>query len=213
MRTLLFAVLLAAPLPLHAQKESAADVVARVQRYYEATKDLHARFDQVNESQVGRVRKASGELWLKKPGRMRWDYEKPEKQRMVSDGQTLWVYQPEDEQAFKQDLRGSTLPVSVTFLVGQGKLADEFEVSIVHPAGVGAAGDVVLKLVPKVGTAAYRYLLFVVDPKSGLVRETLVYDQQGGSNHLTFSQVETNRGVDDARFRFTPPPGTRVIKP
>ena len=42
-------------------------------------------------------------MWLKKPGRMRWDYEKPEKKLMVSDGSTLWVYEPEDEQAATQN--------------------------------------------------------------------------------------------------------------
>ena len=148
---------------------------------------------------------------LKKPGKMRWDYVKPEKKLMIADGQTLWVYEPEDEQAFKQDLRGSTLPAQVSFLVGQAKLADEFDATVVHPAGVGQPGDVLLKLVPRTASASYRYLLFVVEPKTGQVRQTVIYDQQGGTNRLTFSGVETNRGVDDGKFRFTPPAGTKIL--
>jgi len=191
--------------------EQVGPLVAKIQKFYDSSRDLHAHFDQALEAPAAGKKKASGEVWLKKPGKMRWDYAKPERKLMVSDGQTLWVYEPEDEQAFKQDLRSSTLPLSVSFLLGQGKLADEFAISIVHVEGIGQAGDTVLKLVPKTATAAYRYLLFVVDPKSGLVRETVIYDQSGGTNHLSFSAVETNRGVDDGKFKFSPPKGTRIL--
>jgi outer membrane lipoprotein carrier protein len=189
-----------------------APLVSRIQKFYDSTRDLHAKFDQVLETDMGSKKKASGELWLKKAGKMRWDYSKPEKKLMVSDGQTLWVYEPEDAQAFKQDLRSSTLPLSVSFLFGQGKLTDEFSISVAHPEGVGQPGDVVLKLVPKAATTAYRYLVFVVDPKTGMVRETLIHLQEGGTNHLTFSNVETNKGVEDAKFKFAPPSGTKILR-
>jgi outer membrane lipoprotein carrier protein len=194
-----------------ANSEQAAPLVAKIQKFYDSSRDLHAHFDQVLKSEIGGAKKAAGEVWLKKPGKMRWDYAKPEKKIMVSDGQTLWVYEPEDEQALKQDLRSSTLPLSVSFLLGQGKLGDEFSISLVHEEGIGGPGEAVLKLVPKTPTAAYRYLLFVVEPQSGLVRGTIIYDQQGGTNQLTFTNVETNRGVADSKFKFTPPRGTRIL--
>src|SRR5947209_18376646 len=81
--------------------EVAATVVARVQKYYDATKDLRAKFEQQLESPSRAPSKASGDVWLKKPGKMRWDYAKPEKKVIVSDGATLWFYDPEDEQADK----------------------------------------------------------------------------------------------------------------
>src|SRR5258706_349919 len=132
---------------------------------------------------------------------------------MVADGQTLWVYEPDDEQAFRQDLRSSALPSSVTFLWGAGKLSDEFNATLDKESKLGAPGDVALKLVPKQATAQYRYLVFVVDPKSAMVKESVVYDQQGGVNHLTFREVETNRAVPDARFSFSPPAGTKILRP
>jgi outer membrane lipoprotein carrier protein len=191
--------------------EAVGPLVAKIQKFYDSSRDLHAHFDQVLQTGIGGKKKASGDVWLKKPGKMRWDYAKPEKKLMLSDGQTLWVYEPEDEQAFKQDLRSSTLPLSVSFLLGQGRLGDEFVISAVSPEGVGQPGDSVLKLVPKQATAAYRYLLFVVDPKSGLVKETIIFEENGGTNHLTFSAVETNRGADDGKFKFTPPAGTKIL--
>jgi outer membrane lipoprotein carrier protein len=201
--------LLAAP---RAFADDAASLVARVQKYYDATKSLHAKFDQELTSPTTGTKKASGEVSIKKPGKMRWDYATPEKKLMVSDGATLWVYQPEDEQAVKQDLKGSSLPAQVSFLVGEGKLAQEFDASLTKVDGL-LADTIALKMVPKAGTAAYRYLVFAVDGKSGQVRQTIIYDQQGGTNKLSFSDVQQNKSIDDGKFKFSPPAGTQIIKP
>lgn len=199
---------------------TAAALVARVQTFYEATSDLHARFDQEVTSVMRGTQRASGQVWLKKPGRMRWEYEQPTSQKklMVADGETLWIYQAEEEQAFRHALADSSLPASVSFLFGKGRLADEFDVTreaIDQAAGAARRlgdGEALLKLVPKQATAQYRYLEFAVDEASGLVRQTWLYDQQGGTNHFTFRDVETNRGVADSRFHFAPPAGTRIIQ-
>jgi chaperone LolA len=207
-------VLMALTATVQAQEPAAKDVVARVQKFYDATKDLHAKFEQTLASAMGgNAKKANGDVWLKKPGKMRWDYAKPEKKEMVADGSHLWVYEEEDAQVFKQCMSSSTLPAQVSFLVGSGKLADEFEASVVHPKDVGGAGDIVLKMVPKTASSAYRYLYFVTDGKTGAVKETVIFDQQGGSNRLAFSAVEQNKGIADTKFTFTPPAGVKVITP
>lgn len=193
-----------------------ADVVAQIQKFYEHTSGLRARFAQTLAGPMGK-RQASGGLLLKKPGKMRWDYEKPEKKLFVADGTTLWMYEPEDEQAFYQPLSSSQLPAQVSFLFGRGKLSDEFDISYLDNSTLklGEAADLILKLVPKKATAQYRYLVFVVHPRTFMVKETLLYDQQGGTNHLVFSNVELNpkSGLEDSRFSFTPPPGTKIINP
>ena len=206
-------VLLAAVTQAQEKKpEAAATLVARVQKYYDATRDLRARFEQQLESPSRAPSKASGEVWLKKPGKMRWDYAKPDKKLMVSDGATLWVYEPDDEQAYKQDLKGNALPAQVSFLLGEGKLEKEFDASVTKVDGL-AADEVALKMVPKVGTTAYRYLVFVADDKTGQVRRTIIYGQDGSTNQLRFVDVQQNKGVDDGKFRFAPPAGTHILKP
>jgi outer membrane lipoprotein carrier protein len=192
--------------------ESAATVVARVQKYYDSTKDLHAKFEQQLSSASRAPSKAAGQVWLKKPGKMRWDYATPEKKVMVSDGATLWVYQPEDEQAYKQDLKNNALPAQVSFLLGEGNLAKEFDVSFTKVDGL-APDALALKMVPKTGTAAYRYIVFVIDGKSGQVRQTIIYGQDGSTNRLSFLDVQQNKGVDDGKFKFSPPSGTQILKP
>ncbi len=189
------------------------DIIATVQRAYDSTKDLHAEFEQQVNSPNRKARVLRGEVWLKKPGRMRWDYTKPEKKLMVSDGATLWVYEPEDEQAFKQDVKNSTLPTSVSVLMGEGKLAEEFEITRVQaPELPEQPGQVTLKLVPKKATAAYRYLYMVVDEKTGVVDRTMLFDQQGGTSLMAFKNSALNQGVADAKFKFTPPAGTKVVE-
>ena len=213
MRTLLIVAALAAVAQAQEKKpESAATVVARVQKYYDATKDLRARFEQQLESPSRAPSKASGEVWLKKPGKMRWDYAKPDKKLMVSDGSTMWVYDPDDEQAYKQDLRGNALPAQVSFLLGEGKLDKEFDASLTKIDGL-APDELALKMVPKVGTTAYRYLVFVVDGKTGQVKKTIIYGQDGSTNKLSFVDVQQNKGVEDGKFKFSPPSGTHILKP
>ena len=68
---------------------------------------------------------------FKKPGRMRWDYDKPEKTYLRERRRVLWLYEPEDQQAFKQELKASQLPAALAFLTGKGKLAAEFDITAV----------------------------------------------------------------------------------
>ena len=204
----------AGPAAQAADRPALPQVVDRVQKLYEGTANLKARFAQTLETAMGK-RQASGVLRLKKPGKMRWDYEKPEKKLFVTDGSILWMYEPEDEQAFRQPLNSSQLPAQVSFLFGKGRLSDEFDITYLDGQKLGAAGDFVLKLVPKKATAQYKHLVFVVDGKTYMVKETLLFDQQGGSNHIVFSGIETNlkTEIDDSRFAFTPPANTKIINP
>lgn len=197
-----------APVPPAARLDVKA-VVAEVQKRYDGAADFRARFTQtLTSAALARKTNSSGEVTFKKPGRMRWDYEKPDKSSYITDGGTLWLYEPDDKQAFKQDLKTSQLPAALSFLTGKGKLANEFD--IVFAAGkVGA--DYVLSLSPKTPQAQVKTMQFVVDPRTFDVRESVITDGQGNVNDLTFADIRVNTHVPDALFKFTPPAGTRVI--
>lgn len=187
-------------------------VVAEVQKRYDGAADFKARFAQtLTSAALGRKTSSSGEVTFKKPGRMRWDYAKPEKASYISDGGTLWLYEPEDKQAFKQKLESSQLPSALAFLTGKGKLATEFDIAFAEKPGYGTPGDYVLALSPKVAQPQVKAILFVVDPRTFDVRESVITDAQGNVNHLVFSDIRVNTKVPDALFKFTPPGGVRVI--
>jgi len=187
-------------------------VVEKVQKRYDGAVDFRAAFNQTLTNATFKRRSSStGEVLLKKPGRMRWNYKTPEAKAYVSDGDVLWLFEPEDKQAFKQELKGSQLPAALAFLTGKGKLSEEFDISVAKDAPVGTTRDYVLALSPKQPQAQVKSLLFVVDPDTFFVRETFIVDAQGNSNDILFSDVKINVHLPESTFRFTPPAGTRIV--
>ena len=172
---------------------AAVEILARLQGSYDATVDLKAAFKQTWENPAyGQTRTAYGYVYLKKPGRMRWNYVSPDRKSLVSDGRTLWVYEEEDGQVFRQDVRDAGLPGSAAFLLGGKKLVEEFDVAIEEGSQLGGPGRIVLRLVPKVPTAQYQQLLFVVDERDWLVHESIIVAHQGSQNRLVFTNIERN---------------------
>jgi len=193
-------------------------VLDRMQKRYDQAKSLRSRFSQnYIRAVVGRSTLSTGTLTFRKPGRMRWDYEKPEARMFLSNGQVLWLYEPEEKQAFKQDLKSSQLPAALAFLMGKGRIADEFDVEFAQDPKDGKSklpgrpGDLRLSLSPKQPQSAYKSILFVVDPKEYLVRESVLVDAQGNTNHFVFDGLEINVKVADALFKWSPPAGVRVV--
>jgi outer membrane lipoprotein carrier protein len=206
---LLIALLAAAPA---GARMDVTTVVDTVQHRYDAATDFRARFTQtLTSAAMGRKTNSAGGVAFKKPGRMRWDYDKPERATYVSDGNTLWLYEPDDQQAFKQSLSASQLPAALAFLTGKGKLASEFDITLVDKSPYATAGEYVLALSPKVAEPQVKSLLFIVDPKTFDVRESVITDGQGNVNDLTFADIKTNTKIPDSEFRWSPPSGTRVI--
>jgi outer membrane lipoprotein carrier protein len=187
-------------------------IVVRMQERYDSAADYRARFtQQYTYAATGRERTSTGELLIKKPGRMRWNYEKPEPSLWLANGSEFVAYEPEAKQAFKQDLKASQLPAAVAFLMGRGKLADEFEVALAKELPYGSGDDYRLALKPKKAQSTYRNIYFVVDPRTYLVRQSVLINAQGDINAITFSDVKLNTKIPDDTFKWTPPPGTRVI--
>jgi len=205
----------AAAEPIAAPAGAAPDlqtVLARMQRRYDEAKDFHARFSQnYSRAVVGRATLSTGTITFKKPGRMRWDYDKPEARMFLSNGQVLWLYEPSEKQAFKQDLKTSQLPAALAFLMGKGKITDEFDVVFSKDASRGRPGDFRLALSPKQPQSSYKSILFIVDPKEFLVRESVLVDSQGNTHHFIFDDLEVNTKVADAVFKWSPPAGVRVV--
>jgi outer membrane lipoprotein carrier protein len=202
----------APPVAAPAARRDIKAVVAEVQKRYDGAADFRARFTQtLTSAALGRKTNSSGEVTFKKPGRMRWDYEKPDKSSYVTDGGVLWLYEPDDKQAFKQKLETSQLPAALSFLTGKGKLASEFDISFAAKSPYGTAADYLLSLSPKAPQATVKSILFVVDPRTFDVRESVITDAQGNTNDLVFADIRVNTKVPDALFKFTPPAGVRVI--
>ena len=194
---------------------TADQVVGNIQKFYVGTQKLRADFKQTYTNTVfGKSSTSTGKVFVLKPGKMRWDYAAPETKHFISDGTTLWVYEPKNKQAYKQDLKNTVLPVAVTFLYGQGDLSKDFSAKL-DPGKYGAKGDLVVKLTPKQPSAQYKSLWLVVDAADFHVKESIVLEASDNLNHFRFFNFKSNAQANfqPKHFLFVPPAGTKVIEP
>ncbi len=188
-----------------------AEVVRKLQARYEATKDFTADFSQtVEAATLGKPLQSTGQVFFKRPGRMRWEFAEPEKQTIVADGKLLWVYQPEHHQVLKTPFRAafqSATPIS--FLLGVGQLKDDFDATLLSSDSSDA---IRLKLVPK-HEHEIGVLVLDVGPQTYDIIAAEVTDPLGNVTRLAFSNLRRDVGLDDSKFTFDVPPGTDVVEP
>jgi outer membrane lipoprotein carrier protein len=190
-------------------------VVARVQSRYERTTRLHARFRQ--ETRVpgfDQVQTGEGQVWILKPGMMRWDYTKPERQTIIANGETLWIYLPNDRQVIRDHIHhslGTRTPA--LFLAGQARLTDLFTVTGVSRQCAGEGDWLQLELTPKGESFPFMQVSLGVDPNSGLVQLVRVIDAAGHMTAMWFSEIDTEAAVAPSLFQFHVPPGVEVMAP
>ncbi len=205
---LLLAVL-AASTSAHA--DALGDALSRLQRRYDDTRTMQADFRQTVESKtLAGTLETKGTVAFEKPNRMRWDYDPPDPQTIVGDGNTLWIYQPDLKQVIKAPL-GQAFQSStpVTFLAGLGRVERDFNASLVR----NEPEQWVLKLVPKQTDTGVGTLELGVRKSDASVAEARITDAAGTVTRILFSGERRNVALAADLFRFAPPPGVDVVKP
>lgn len=218
----LSAILFCAPVSrLAAQKTTpSSDVevyINAVERFYQQTKTVRARFEQAYFHKVyQRYDRSTGTVVFAKPARMRWDYQSGKV--VVSDGQWLTFYEapsPDQKrgQAFKRSWKDSELSHALSFLMGTANLRQSFTAQLLQD---GATPWVALELVPKESQASYQKLVMYVDkdPKRrGVVRRVVLIDYLGNRNRFDFLDLKFNEKIGEDIFRWKPPAQTDWIQP
>jgi outer membrane lipoprotein carrier protein len=216
MRTVLAAlVLLALVAPALAQPAGAAleDVVRGVEAAYGRMTDLRADFTQsaLNKS-LNQTIDARGTVYLKKGGKLRWEYAEPTKQEVVSDGKTIWIYTPQLNQVNTGPAPEALAGPAGSFLSGLGKLREHFNVRFLNPAQrIDGDGNVVLDLTPKQPLPTLARLVLALDARTYEVRKAVVYDQFENTVTMRFTKLAINSGLPDRLFAFVPPKGTATV--
>jgi len=192
--------------PAGAAAPSAAALATKVQGYYERTRDLEARFTQTyTYSGFGRKQSSSGTLKVKKPGMMRWDYVTPAPKTIAVKGSRLVQWEPEENQAYVDEkFDASAMSAAVTFLLGKGDLAREFDLA------VDDAGGLVLR--PKAPDPRVESIVLTVE-EDGAVTATRVVDGSGNVNELRFTAMKRNPGLPDSAFDVKLPKDVRRVAP
>ena len=213
MKTLLVsAITLAVAWTLQAQGGDPVALAAKIQQRYNGIKDLQGDFVQTYEGGVLRTRTTErGTVAIKRPGKMRFSYTKPEKKEFVSDGTRLYAHLVADKQVIVSPAPGPDEgDIPAMFLAGQSDLTRDYTPTFTPLPGA-AAGLVTLKLVPKKAGVEYQSLGIGIDPKTLQIQFLTAVDTQGGRSSFSFSNLKENRGLTDKDFVFRVPRGVDVV--
>jgi outer membrane lipoprotein carrier protein len=199
--------------PTPGTERSAAELADALQRRYDTIRDFSTDFTHTYTDGVLKKRiTESGQLLVKKPGKMRWEYKSPEQKLFVSDGVKLYSYIPEDRQvlvdAIPQEDNATT---PALFLTGKGNLTRDFTVSLVETPAAMPPGTRALKLVPKKPQQDYDWIILSVDSATLRLRGLVTADAQGGTSAFAFSNLKENVGLADKTFEFKIPRGVDIV--
>ena len=153
---------------------------------------------------------ASGKIFVRYPGKMRWEYEKPERQIIITDGFKLWIYRPADNQVmtgsaptFFSDGKGASFLSDITlvrkkFNISLGESKDDFFYE--------------LKLKPLEKTLDVTDIRLSVTKNTFTVIRVVTYNSYGDKNHIEFLNHEFKADLKDSLFSFEAPEGTDVLQ-
>jgi len=194
-----------------AEARGASSLAQAVDVHYNRLKTLRADFTETY-SGAGIDRTEAGVLWLKKPGKMRWEYRSPKEKLFVSDGQAAWFYVPGDRQVRKTQVKKlEDLRSPLVFLLGKTRLEKELQgLSLAPDLQPKEAGNTVLRGVPKGLENRISQVLVEINPANQIIR-LVVEEVDGSKTEYEFRNIQEDGAVIDGQFRFTPPPGVETV--
>ena len=192
--------------------QDAAAVVGGIQKKYASINDLNSPFTQETRiKDLDEKIASSGRVWFKKPGMMKWQYEEPWKDTIVSDGKKVWYFDSRENQVTEMELEsvwadslGSYTVISI--LEDLDRL---FNVRL----GAGSTdkrGNILLDLKQK-NQKQSKQVTIAVDPKTHMLREIIIGDVFGNTTIIELGATEVNLGIPDSFFAFKKPKEARMV--
>ena len=204
---LFFLLILSRYVPVWALSSEQATVNA-IQKSYESVLTFRATFEQrAFVKMVNRTEVAKGNVQIKKPGKMKWVYNSPDPQVLISNQKNLWLYTPEDEQVTKmpvENVYSSNTPA--LFLAGQGILTDTFDVVQVLTEKNGFT----VVFTPKEVESNLSRLILRANKNNYQITGATVYDKLGNKTDIRFRGIRINEEIEESVFDFKVPTGLEI---
>jgi outer membrane lipoprotein carrier protein len=192
--------------PVWAADLDVSKLLKSVEDRYNNIQTLQTSFEETMVNQ-GRRRTESGELFLRKPGRMRWQYSSPAGKLFLSDGKNVYFYSPDTNRAEKMKLKETEdMRAPMAFLLGRIEFQKDFKEFRSKPEPDG----VLITAIPKSDKMPYREVSFLVGPDSRIER-LVVTGQDASVLEFTFQHEKLNPKVADSLFRFELPKGAEFV--
>ena len=184
------------------------NLLKTIENRYNRIQSLKLNFSETYAGFHRPAQTESGVLYLRKPGRMRWEYEAPEGKIFLSDGKDVFLYTPGDRRAEKSRLKQSEdMRAPLAFLLGKLDFSKEFKSFQMRAEN----DDVWIAAIPKSESLAYTGVEFLASPE-GLIKRVRVTGQDQSKLDFTFTGEQQNVPVSAALFTFRPPPGVQVVE-
>lgn len=194
------------------------EVVKQLQARYEKTKDLQADFSQKTKIEgFERPVTSAGKVYIKKPGRLRWDYLDPAIEQIYVNQDDVKVYVPEHKQVLVGKLTqmaASKAPLEL--LQGASKLDESFEIEPTTGKDRGVGGTPLITLIPKSkeqeSTQNLQKIIVEVFPKTHYIRTVSLHEVSGNVAVFEFSNLKPNLGLGNEVFDFKTPSDAEVVR-
>jgi outer membrane lipoprotein carrier protein len=207
----------------------AAPLVRLLESRYRDVKTLKAVFLQTYRDGRSGIQAESGTVYFSRPGRMRWEYESPETKLFIADGKTVWFFVPADHTVTRSAMKESDdWRTPLALLTRKANLSQLCERITVAPSPRGTTGQAVLSCIPRgtklpksskedppeegiLSPAPYDRVFLTMDSTTGDLADVRILQQDGVQLEFHFGQWEQGLPMEQAMFRFHPPPGVTVL--
>ncbi|MDX2426681.1 MAG: outer membrane lipoprotein chaperone LolA [Cycloclasticus sp.] len=168
---------------------------------------MSGQFTQVISSERGaQTQSSTGEFWIKKPSKFRWHYSTPYIQKIISNGEKIWVYDEDLEQVTVKNSSQAIDSTPLAIILGSASIDKHF-----NTATLESEDDLDwMKLTPKNDSSGFDYI--DIGLKNGLLSRMLLQDSFGQKTRLLFSHVEVSTAINDDNFDFEIPEGSDVFE-
>jgi outer membrane lipoprotein carrier protein len=186
--------------------------VAALQRKYSGMRDLRMDFVQSYGWPGRRPRTESGQVFLRRPGLMRWEYREPSGKLFLSDGETIHFYLPDRKQVQKSRVgRSRDRRLPFLFLLGRGDLKKDFSRIEWAREKPFFAGNRVLAATPGKAAGPLAEVLMEYDPGRMQLQRVALIERDGARNDFIFTNIRENAGLGKDLFEFQAPAGVEAV--
>jgi outer membrane lipoprotein carrier protein len=197
-----------AAVPMLAAAPDLGHILKGVENRYNRPETMQLLFEQTYSGYGRPPRTESGELYLRKPKRMRWEYRKPPGKLFLSDGKDVYFYVPSANRVEKMKLKESAdMRTPLAFLIGKLDFYRDFREFRTRPEGE----DTYIVALPKSDKSPYTQVEFLVTP-SYRIRRLVVKGQDQSVMEFQFTQEKLNPHLDSKLFQFKMPPGAELVE-
>ncbi|MCD6490154.1 MAG: outer membrane lipoprotein carrier protein LolA [Thermodesulfobacterium sp.] len=186
------------------------EVLEKIQFFYENIKSLEADFLQETIFLDGSKEIRTGKLWIKKPGKFRWEYGNPEKFLIVSDGVQIFIYYPEEKEVLiypSGKIISSQLALG--FMSGRGNIKKDLKLESFK---ILNKKEWKISFIPLSKDTYIEKIVLMVNLDTGEVKEFYFINTVGEKIRIVFKNLKYNLDLGNNLFTFIPPKDSKLFK-